>query len=377
MANVLTPAGGIFRRLVEPGQEVEYGQKPDVILDPSKKSILHFLKFLPTPSARRATKHIIDTLCPQLISIHALREEGDWRRKWKYGYDGIFLSTPSARRATRRKRRCPAYPRYFYPRPPQGGRRLLSGAAVVNDRISIHALREEGDKQAPETTTGGIAFLSTPSARRATRWVCALFSVAGHFYPRPPRGGRQNFFWRSWTRSMISIHALREEGDSGSTASKTTRKTFLSTPSARRATTVFFNLDEFAEISIHALREEGDGRRCVSCQPQEQISIHALREEGDKPAHNIRRHSDKHFYPRPPRGGRRLAGDALRVLGIFLSTPSARRATTRARIRRRTITNFYPRPPRGGRHKLAGMVEIEEDFYPRPPRGGRPVTGLV
>ena len=78
-----------------------------------------------------------------------------------------------------------------------------------------------------------------------------------------------------------------------------------------------------------------------------------------------------YFYPRPPRGGRRLAGDALRVLGIFLSTPSARRATTRARIRRRTITNFYPRPPRGGRHKLAGMVEIEEDFYPRPPRGGR------
>ena len=34
MANVLTPAGGIFRRLVEPGQEVEYGQKIGVILDP-------------------------------------------------------------------------------------------------------------------------------------------------------------------------------------------------------------------------------------------------------------------------------------------------------------------------------------------------------
>lgn len=34
MANVLTPAGGIFRRLVEPGQEVEYGQKLGVILDP-------------------------------------------------------------------------------------------------------------------------------------------------------------------------------------------------------------------------------------------------------------------------------------------------------------------------------------------------------
>ena len=34
MAYVLTPAGGIFRRFVEPGQEVEYGQKMGVILDP-------------------------------------------------------------------------------------------------------------------------------------------------------------------------------------------------------------------------------------------------------------------------------------------------------------------------------------------------------
>lgn len=32
MANVLTPAGGIFRRFVEPGQEVEYGQKLDALL---------------------------------------------------------------------------------------------------------------------------------------------------------------------------------------------------------------------------------------------------------------------------------------------------------------------------------------------------------
>ena len=34
MSNVLTPAGGIFRCFVEPGQEVEYGQKLGGILDP-------------------------------------------------------------------------------------------------------------------------------------------------------------------------------------------------------------------------------------------------------------------------------------------------------------------------------------------------------
>lgn len=34
MQNILTPAGGIFRRCCEPGDEVEYGQKLAVILDP-------------------------------------------------------------------------------------------------------------------------------------------------------------------------------------------------------------------------------------------------------------------------------------------------------------------------------------------------------
>ena len=56
------------------------------------------------------------------------------------------------------------------------------------------------------------------------------------FYPRPPRGGRP---WRP-----LLHHAERQ---------------FLSTPSARRATwkALIASLD--ALISIHALREEGDG----------------------------------------------------------------------------------------------------------------------
>ena len=35
----------------------------------------------------------------------------------------------------------------------------------------------------------------------------------------------------------------------------------------------------------------------------------------------------KDFYPRPPRGERREAQCSMMVLSIFLSTPSARRAT--------------------------------------------------
>ena len=55
------------------------------------------------------------------------------------------------------------------------------------------------------------------------------------------------------------------------------------------------------------------------------------------------------FYPRPPRGGRRLLYDYYTLADLFLSTPSARRATTGAEPRSPGQSYFYPRPPRGGR----------------------------
>ena len=61
------------------------------------------------------------------------------------------------------------------------------------------------------------------------------------------------------------------------------------------------------------------------------ISIHALREEGDG-RYSKNPPIQRHFYPRPPRGGRRgrTAGTASRHK--FLSTPSARRATIAALV---------------------------------------------
>ena len=59
--------------------------------------------------------------------------------------------------------------------------------------------------------------------------------------------------------------------------------TFLSTPSARRATLTLYHADVLRLISIHALREEGDA---VSC------SLVLM---------------PCYFYPRPPRGGRLTA----------------------------------------------------------------------
>ena len=80
-------------------------------------------------------------------------------------------------------------------------------------------------------------FLSTPSARRATS--CKSM----------------------WCRAgAISIHALREEGDTEDNGTSGDFEIFLSTPSARRATGAGPAADRRRFISIHALREEGDRR---------------------------------------------------------------------------------------------------------------------
>ena len=57
---------------------------------------------------------------------------------------------------------------------------------------------------------------------------------------------------------MISIHALREEGDQRFLPPISRQVKFLSTPSARRATCGLHNNIPRIIISIHALREEGD-----------------------------------------------------------------------------------------------------------------------
>ena len=101
---------------------------------------------------------------------------------------------------------------------------------------------------------------------------------------------------------------------------------FLSTPSARRATGGDSDVPTHGKISIHALREEGDlvmlGNTLGTL-----ISIHALREEGDRTVWGESAEISCYFYPRPPRGGR---PDLLLTdppYNVFLSTPSARRAT--------------------------------------------------
>ena len=192
--------------------------------------------------------------------------------------------------------------------------------------ISIHALREEGDIH--------------PAAP-------CLWKV--HFYPRPPRGGRHGRTEHGTDYHLISIHALREEGDQLRPDNGKEDKIFLSTPSARRATsTRRFRPTRMATFlstpsARRATRQDGGHHA------RQHISIHALREEGDA-------------VPPCP----------ISPSWTFLSTPSARRATVLpAPSSAAPFWHFYPRPPRGGRPIVHTDTRDAKNFYPRPPRGGR------
>ena len=124
----------------------------------------------------------------------------------------LFLSTPSARRATPMSRSICARRSKFLSTPSARRATLYNHRHAHCCQISIHALREEGDQQAAPVVSTADKFLSTPSARRATI---------------PSRQGLQG--------QGISIHALREEGDAAVN-----------------------DLLQRHNISIHALREEGD-----------------------------------------------------------------------------------------------------------------------
>ena len=124
--------------------------------------------FLSTPSGWRATGCMRFKDLQAKISIHALRVEGDHVAPETGRRIEIFLSTPSGWRATYNSGYAFAARRYFYPRPPGGGRQNFRSCPTCR-----------------------ILFLSTPSGWRATD---------ANYYEYSPE-------------ELISIHALRVEGD--------------------------------------------------------------------------------------------------------------------------------------------------------------------
>ena len=74
----------------------------------------------------------------------------------------------------------------------------------------------------------------------------------------------------------------------------------------------------------------------------------------------------RYFYPRPPRGGRHISVTSLHSLVLFLSTPSARRATSCISCMSLQVSNFYPRPPRGGRRLIVLVLRAVALFLSTP-----------
>ena len=201
---------------------------------------------------------------------------------YRTGRSSIFLSTPSARRATQ-SGYCRIHRRqHFYPRPLRGGRPKGASAPRAIFYFYPRPLRG-GRRQGANYWSVGATFLSTPSARRATPAgvldllkptisihalceegdICsASFAlIAMDFYPRPLRGGRPLGIGTISPIELISIHALCEEGDLVSCCTRRGVMSFLSTPSARRATYTSASHWRDIDISIHALCEEGDGEK--------------------------------------------------------------------------------------------------------------------
>ena len=139
---------------------------------------------------------------------------------------------------------------------------------------------------------------------------------------------------------------------------------------------------------------------------------------GATPLKKSRMTENRHFNPRPPRGGRPGAMWTSTTSGLFQSTPPARGATSCISSMTRELMHFNPRPPRGGRrsgyqyedlrlvvisihapreggdnHHINDSAELKKfqstppargatatastagaspcNFNPRPPRGGR------
>ena len=123
--------------------------------------------FLSTPSARRATCALLLKRPVTFISIHALREEGDIASF--HSVHDVGISIHALRE--------------------EGD--ISHKDDLVNRDISIHALREEGD----HVLAGSFpqeAVISIHALREEGDVTLHqhLVILKANFYPRPPRGGR-------------------------------------------------------------------------------------------------------------------------------------------------------------------------------------------
>ena len=182
---------------------------------------------------------------------------------------------------------------YFYPRSPRGGRPL------IDDMENIE--RE---------------FLSTLSARRATQVRRDQWRVQVYFYPRSPRGGRREIL-----------------------ASMQASKKFLSTLSARRATAGRNGNKPQVIISIHALREEGDITALFS--RTSKIYFYPRSPRGGRRSTKTIQAPKKQFLSTLSARRATIWLETLYGMPRFLSTLSARRATAKTETKSLFSNKLY------------------------------------
>ena len=194
----------------------------------------------------------------------------------------LFLSTLSLRRATD-----------------------CAGCALKKYLISIHALLAESDDSGPRKIKVDFLFLSTLSLRRATAQVCQVVSAELYFYPRSPCGERLHHHLIP-NSGTLHFYPRSPCGERLHCKTPITFRHYFypRSPCGERLYDTYAKVLR-VNISIHALLAESDiitrARNSTI-----RISIHALLAESDiiDIINNI-------------------------INGIFLSTLSLRRATTR------------------------------------------------
>ena len=112
----------------------------------------------------------------------------------------------------------------------------MSNTGLTIEQISIHALREEGDLLWGDTVHRPNQFLSTPSARRATR--DGVIRARRKLFLSTPSARRATSIDKVLRTKIefLSTPSARRATDAH-TFGSATKRAFLSTPSARRATT--------------------------------------------------------------------------------------------------------------------------------------------
>ena len=177
------------------------------------------------------------------ISIHALLAESD---SWHFASIpencNFYPRSPCGERPLVQII-ISGYARDFYPRSPCGER--LREPTALRTPHHFYPRSPCGERRPRVTAnTWQKVFLSTLSLRRATQFSDVRVYWLSHFYPRSPCGERRKSIGTLRTVSVISIHALLAESDSGH-------------PETRPS----------CAISIHALLAESDVLFLIIFQP--------------------------------------------------------------------------------------------------------------